>query len=148
MGDLTQSQFYMWRTLFALIHADNVVAPEELRFAAEALEDINFTFEQEQILRDDLVNPKDPAEMFAKITNQFDQIKFFKFAAKLVWVDGNYAREEKELMLALEAQHIKNIDLDAMIGHVDLEFEDASDRLPSPENLRGLMQEFKTRLFK
>ena len=43
---ITESQFYMWRTLFAISHADNVVSDEEIRFMTEALEDLPFNAER------------------------------------------------------------------------------------------------------
>lgn len=73
---VTESQFYMWRTLFAVSHADNIVTEEEMRFMIEALEDLPFSSEQREILSDDIVNPKDIVEMFGKISNNRDQAAF------------------------------------------------------------------------
>ena len=36
MKDITDSQFYMWRTLFAIVHVDDMVTEEEVHFMAEA----------------------------------------------------------------------------------------------------------------
>ena len=41
-GEVSESRFYMWRTLFSVAHADNVVTDEEIAFMAHILEDINF----------------------------------------------------------------------------------------------------------
>ena len=51
MKDITDSQFYMWRTLFAIVHVDDMVTEEEVHFMAEALEDIPFTPDQIAMLR-------------------------------------------------------------------------------------------------
>lgn len=126
MSEITDSQFYMWRTLFAMAHVDNTVSDEEVRFMAEALEDIPFSDEQESILRDDIKHPKDVGEMFGRISDDKDQAKFFEFAQKMVWVDGDYGKEEQEIMLKLQSQHIQTVDVDNLVGNIDLEFEDGS----------------------
>ena len=43
---VSESRFYMWRTLFAVAHADNVVADEEVEFMAHILEDVEFSDHQ------------------------------------------------------------------------------------------------------
>ncbi len=122
-GKVTESQFYMWRTLFALAHADHVVTSEEIRFMVEALEDIPFTEEQRSILSDDIAAPQDIVEMFGKISEATDQAGFFKFARELVWVDGDYGQEERDIMLRLKEIHVRNVDVDTLIDDVKLEFE-------------------------
>jgi uncharacterized membrane protein YebE (DUF533 family) len=120
---LTDSQFYMWRTLFALSHADGVVSNEEVRFMVEALEDIPFSDEQKTLLRDDIKSPRDPLEMFAKVTDMRDQAKFFQFARDIVHVDGDYGKAEQDLLLKLQKLHIKTADVDKLVGKMDLELE-------------------------
>ncbi len=124
MNSVTDSEFYMWRTLFALVHVDHHVTDEEVRFMAEALEDIPFSDEQRDILSTDIKAPQDVVEMFSKITNSRDQAKFFNFAREIVWVDGDYGQDEQNIMLKLEEIHIKNTVVDDLIGHVELELED------------------------
>ncbi len=121
--EVTESQFYMWRTLFALAHADHVVTSEEIRFMVEALEDIPFTEEQLRILSDDIATPQDIVQMFGKIAEARDQAEFFKFARELVWIDGHYGQEEREIMLKLQEIHVRDVDVDALIDEVKLELE-------------------------
>lgn len=121
-----ESQFNMWRTLFAMTHADDVVTDEEVRFMMEALEDLPFSKEQRDVLEDDIYNPKDIVEMFRKIDNPTRQAEFFKFARTLVWIDGDYGEEEQEIMLKLKQEHIQNVNIDNLIGKVDIELEDAN----------------------
>ncbi len=121
---ITDSQFYMWRTVFALAHADNVVTDEEVRYLAEILEDIPFTSEQEAILNIDIKEPQDIFEMFLKVTDPQDQALFFKFAQEIVWIDGEYGAEEQDIMLRLQKLHVSEIDLDEMIGKVDLQLDE------------------------
>lgn len=144
---INDSQFHMWRCLFALIHADNVIADEEVRYAAEVLEDIAFSDDQRHALCEDLRNAKSIAEMFKGITDVRDQAKFFKFAKDLVWVDRRYAREEKEVVLLLEAEHVKDLDLDGLAGHINFEFEDASTQTDTGSDIQKVIGVFKGTLF-
>ena len=155
---ITESQFYMWRTLFAISHADNVVSDEEIRFMTEALEDLPFSEEQKEVLRDDIVNGQDIVEMFGKISNNRDQAAFFNFARELVWVDGDYGKEEQDIMLKLKRLHIENVDVDDLIGNVGLQLEtDDDDRNFSGsgassggdgKNVKNIVYSFRERFLK
>lgn len=129
---ISQSQFFMWRTLFAVAHADNIVTDEEIAFMAHVLEDIDFSEEQTAILKDDIGNPKDIEMMFRGITEQEDRSKFFDFARDLVWVDGDFGTEEQSVMIKLFREHFQNTDVEKLVGQVRLEFED------DPFESRGL----------
>ncbi len=120
---VTQSQFYMWRTLFALTHADNIVTDEEIKFMANALEGVNFTDAQTTILMDDINNAKDVKEMFSAITDKGDRLKFFDFARELVWCDGNFDSEEQAVMVQLMEGHVQETNVDDLVGSVSLELE-------------------------
>lgn len=143
--NLTESKFYMWRALFAVAHADNVVSNEELRFMTEAMEDLPLCDEQERILREDIINPQDVIEMFKRITNPRHQAQFFKHAKELVWSDGEYDQKEQEMMLALGKEHLKSINLDNLVGKVDMEFEDVKPikktkpKMPPHQKKNGLL---------
>lgn len=124
---VTESQFYMWRTLFAVAHADEVLADEEIRFMMEALEDIPFTAAQKDILKDDISVPQDIEEMFMKISDHKDQAMFFHFARDLVWVDGDFDAAEQDVMIRLKRLHIQNVNVDSLIGNVGLQLESDDD---------------------
>jgi len=124
---VTESQFYMWRTLFAVAHADNVVTDEEISFMAHVIDDVNFTPEQTEILKDDIVNAKDIVEMFHRITEQDDRNEFFNLARDLVWVDGDFGSEEQDVMIKLFREHFVKTDVDELIGKVSLTLEDEDE---------------------
>lgn len=122
---ITDSRFYMWRTLFSVAHADNVVTDEEIEFMAHILEDVDFTDEQTDILKDDIVNPKNVELMFQGVTDQKDRIEFFDFARDLVWVDGDFGSEEQSVMIKLQQQHINRVNVDDMMEQIaTLQLED------------------------
>lgn len=121
---VSESQFYMWRTLFAVAHADDIVTKEEVEFMAHVLEDVDFTDEQTAILKDDIVNAKDIEQMFKGITSQDDRVRFFEFARDLVWVDGDFGEAEQSVMIKLFQDHFRKTNVDELIGKVTLELED------------------------
>ena len=120
---LNDSQFYMWRTLFAVAHADSVVSDEEVRFMAEALEDIPFSDDQRAVLNEDVKHAQNIEAMFAGISDVKDQAAFFKFAHELVHIDGEYGLEEQSIILKLQETHLRSADLDDLVGSVSLELE-------------------------
>lgn len=125
---VSNSEFYMWRTLFALAHADDIVTYEEIRFMAEVFEDVAFSDAQRRILEDDVKTPQDAEAMFRQVTDSKDQSAFFNHARRLVHIDGDYALEEQELMIRLQEIHVKSVNLDELVGTVALEFEDEQKR--------------------
>lgn len=128
MGEgVSESQFYMWRTVFALAHADNVVTQEEVRFMAEALAEVPFSEEQRGTLNKDAAEPQNIEAMFTGITDVKDQAAFFTFARELVHVDGDYGPEEQAIMLKLKELHVKTTNIDELIGMTSLELEDEAE---------------------
>lgn len=123
-SNVTDSQFYMWRAIFALAHADEVVSPEELRFMSETLEDIPFSEEQSAVLHNDAKDEQSVEAMFRKITDPVDQAEFFKFASKLAHIDGDFGAEEQEVMLRVKQLHLANVDIDELVGKVELSFDE------------------------
>lgn len=150
---VTESEFYMWRTLFAIAHADNVVTKEEIRFMVEVLEDIPFTDQQREVLTNDISDAQDIAEMFKGVTDPGDQARFFKFAHELVWVDGDYGKEEQDIMLKLKEAHIRNTDVDKLIGNIDLEFDEGvpprnAEFAPKKREPREVVFSFREQFFR
>jgi len=99
---LTESRFYMWRTVVAMVHADGVVTPHELAFVNDYISDIELSPSQLEILRDDLGVEQDIYEMFVNIKNRQDKIDFFSLARALSWCDGDLDQQEKEIIDRLQ----------------------------------------------
>lgn len=121
---VSESRFQMWRTLFAIAHADHIVTEEEQKFMEEALESVPFSLSQKTILEEDIKHPKDIIEMFEGISDFEDRSAFFDFARKLVWIDGDYGEEEQDIILKLKTAHMKTADAGKLIGHVMMELEE------------------------
>lgn len=121
---VSDSEFHMWRTLFAIAHVDEIVSKEEVRFMAEVLEDNFFNDDQRVILSDDIKDPQDISAMFEKITDKKDQAKFFSLARKLVHIDGDFGKAEQMAMLKVLSEHIRSVDVDELIGKMELQLEE------------------------
>lgn len=146
MAGVSESQFYMWRTVFAMAHADNVVTDEEIRFMAEALVDGGFSPEQRKVLEQDIKEPQDVFKMFGGISNPKDRSKFFMFARSMVYADGNYGPDEQHMMLQLKEIHMRDVNVDELIGSVEMQFEDEPKKQAAnaPEkDVRGILSAFK-----
>ena len=122
--NITSSQFNMWRTLFAIAHADNILAQGEIEYMAKILGEVDFSQEQNDILKDDIDNPKDIEEMFKGVTDVNDRIEFFSLARELVYADGDFGEEEQSAMIMLASKHFQQTNVDDLIGNIDLELED------------------------
>ncbi len=144
-GTITDSQFYMWRTVFALAHADDVVTDEELRFMSEALEDIPFSDAQKTTLQTDAKEERSVEEMFEKITDPLDQAEFFNIASQIVHIDGDFGDEEQEVMLRLKRLHLQDVDIDTLIGKVDLSFEDDVGGVPAERDFKKVVHSSRQR---
>lgn len=147
---ITDSQFYIWRTLFAVAHADDIVTDEEVQFMAHVMEDVDFTEEQTTTLKDDVVNPKDPVTMFHNIAEQKDRALFFDLARDLVWVDGDFDEAEQTVMVKLHKIHIRDTNVDNLVGNVGLELEEeisrpAGHQSPKKTNFFDVLNIFKNR---
>lgn len=136
-NEMSESRFYMWRTLFAVAHADDVVTDEEIEFMARTLEDIDFTDEQTSILKDDIVHPQNVEEMFRGMSDQTDRKEFFDLARKLVWVDGEFGVPEQGVMVNLLKNHFKDVDFDQLVGNVSLELEDDSRNVTDADSFEN-----------
>jgi len=149
---LTESQFYMWRTIFAIVHVDNVVAGEEIRFMAEALEDVPFSDEQRAILNDDIKNPQNIEAMFGGISDVRDQAAFFNYARAVVHIDGEYGMAEQDIMLKLQKLHMQNANLADLVGNVSLELEEDEpvrrESYAAPKTFRDKVSYFRDRFMK
>ena len=91
---LSKDEFYMWRTLFALAHIDEILTKEEKALIQSKLPVEELSDEQKQVLDGDGAIPQDPLQMFEHISDVRIQKNFFDIAYELVLVDGDYHKNE------------------------------------------------------
>lgn len=148
---VTDSEFHMWRAIFAISHADHVVSAEERRFMIKALNTNKFSPEQRAVLESDMEAPQDIATMFARIEEQKDRSRFFYFARMLLWCDGDFAAQEQKLLTELGKAHHKTVDFSKMVDTVKMEFEDShedwlrEDMKAAPAHKGGIFERFLDR---
>lgn len=121
---LERSQFYMWRAVFAMAHADNIVTGEEKKYLNNILEKEPFNAEQKRILMEDIDRPQDIAEMFVNIEDQNDRSQFFYHARMLVWSDGDFGEQEQKIMTRLKQTHVRTVDFDQIMKNLNLSIDD------------------------
>ncbi len=121
---ISPSAFAMWRTVFALAHAAEVVTPEEKSFLEAVLQREPFSDAQKAALRAGLKTPHDIAALFEQITDQEDRTRFFYHARQLVWCDGDFGAQEQEIMTRLERMHVGALDFNRLMLNVGLTLDD------------------------
>jgi hypothetical protein len=103
---VSESRFYMWRAVVAMVHADGVVTPHELSFVNDHVNAIRLSGAQTKIIGEDLKTPQDAYDMFARIYENQDKRDFFALARALSWCDGDFASQEENIIKHLEAVHM------------------------------------------
>lgn len=148
---LNDSEFNMWRTIFAMAHADNEVTKDELAFMYDALEKEDFSREQRAILEKDIEVAQDPAELFMKIGKQEDRSRFFYYARMMCWSDGNFDEQEQEIILRLKSLHVRNVDFEKMLQDVSMEIDEsdkeqmAADMSAGKHPIKNFLKRFRSR---
>ena len=102
---ISDSQFYMWRAVFALAHADLVITDEETDFMLSSLDTLDLSEQQRTTLENDIRDKQDALLMFQNITAADDQNEFFHLAYNLIWADGDHSPEEEHIIQKIKAYH-------------------------------------------
>ncbi len=121
---VSESRFNMWRAIFAMAHADDIVSEEETKFMKEAIERYDFSDKQREVLELDIKSPQHVGTSFSRITDSQDKSDFFTFARLMAWCDGDFDEQEQLILTELKKVHIKTLDFDTLVKDVKLSFED------------------------
>ena len=116
---LTDSQIYMWKTVIALIHADNVEHPEETNFIKDRMDKLQLNPEQRTELENTLQSPGSVEENFEKITDTRDRSQFIYFARLLFWSDGDFSKQERKIHQQLNENVIGKANLRKVMRRLD-----------------------------
>lgn len=147
---ITESRFYMWRAVVAMVHADGVVTPHELAFVNDYLKDIHLSKEQLDVIGADLRTPQDVYDMFARISDRQDRKDFFALARAVSWCDGDYDGQEKLIIERLEEVHMDDENLYLLeesrdvFNEVELSQNQWKSKTEYSENLFGFLNVLKT----
>jgi len=152
---VTESQFYMWRAVFAMAHADDVIEPSEAEMMSAVIWDFDFSEEQRTILEKDIVHKQDVMDMFRLIPDEKDRLNFFEFAYQMAKVDGVFSEAEQNILTQIQRRHNYSADISTMANsYISLDLEEdgtsqktvRSDTSGDAQNVGGL--KFFMTLFK
>ena len=98
MPGIHESEFAMWRAVFAFAYVDNVLSLEEQDLLHTYLKKVPFSPEQLGILKKDLAQPKDVLGLYKKITRAEDKERFCVLARAIVWCEGDMHEQERAIL--------------------------------------------------
>lgn len=105
---MTDSEFYMWRALFAFAVVDRVLTLEKRRILKNFLKGTVFTESQKAVLDRDMKAPKDVEWLFVRITAPEYRQKFCTLARELVGHQGADLPQAEQLLQHLSRLADKN----------------------------------------
>lgn len=111
---ISDSQFYMWRAVIAMVHADGVVTPHETAFIQDAIKDLGLSEGQLGVMSNDLKTPQDSYEMFSRISDVQDKKKYFSLARAIGWSDGDLDKQERLIIKNLEKIHMNEEEMEML----------------------------------
>ena len=112
---VSDSEFNMWRAVFAFSLVDHVLSIEEQTLLQSYLATVPFSYSQLKTLRNDFVEPQDVEDMYAKITEKKDKERFCMLARALVWSEGNMDEQERTILRRLSCMK-SGMDSDILKG--------------------------------
>ena len=95
---VSNSEFNMWRAVFAFSLVDRLLTVEEQSLLSGYLSSVPFSTQQKNILLDDFKNPQDVEKFYNKITDGKDRARFCELARTLVWSKGDMDLQEKIIL--------------------------------------------------
>ena len=98
MPGIHESEFAMWRAVFAFAYVDNILSLEEQDLLHTFLKKVDFSKEQLATLKKDLADPKDVVGLYKKITRAQDKERFCVLARAIVWCEGNMHEQERAIL--------------------------------------------------
>ena len=99
---ISDSEFYMWRAVFAFSFADGVLSVEEQDILSQHIARVPFSKRQMEILHEDFKEPKDAEEMYKGIIDDQDKERFCSLARALAWCEGDMDAQEKLILRRLD----------------------------------------------
>lgn len=112
------SQFYMWRCVVAIAHADGMVQAEEREYLNRIFGRMGLTADQRETFRQDIAAPQDIAALLAHINEPEWRGQLIYFAGLLARADGVLAPSEDQLIKKLHAGQMASLDMDQIRADV------------------------------
>ena len=84
-NNIPQSEFDMWRAVFAFSLVDNTLSLEEQKLLQSSAKTVPFSQTQIDTLKDDFKKPQNVEDLYRKITDPKDKQRFCVLARALAW---------------------------------------------------------------
>ena len=98
MPGIHESEFAMWRAVFAFTYVDNVLSLQEQDLLHTFLKKVSFSKDQLDTLKKDMAEPKDVVSLYKKITQAEDKERFCVLARAIVWCEGDMHEQERAIL--------------------------------------------------
>ncbi len=95
---VSDSEFNMWRAVFAFALVDNVLSIEEQDLLQSYLKQVPFSPKELEALREDFNKKQNVEAMYKRISEPKDKSRFCVFARALVWSDGDMEQQEANIL--------------------------------------------------
>lgn len=95
---MDDSEFYMWRAVFAFALADRELSDREQDLLNGFRESVHFSPEQLIVLRNDFTHPHDVELLYQNITQPEHKHRFCAMVRALAWSDGDLAKQEEIIL--------------------------------------------------
>lgn len=112
------SQFYMWRCVVALAHADGMVQDAERAYLNRIFGNMALTDEQKSTFQSDLSQPQDIAQLLSHINEPEWRGQLVYFAGLLARADGVLDPTEDAILKKLRADQMASLDMDQIRADV------------------------------
>lgn len=115
---LGTGQFYMWRCVIALAHADGMVQQGERDYLSRIFGNMNLSDEQRRIFHADMAEAQDIAQLLTHINEPEWRGQLVYFAGLLARADGVLDPQEDHLLKKLRADQMSSLDMDQIRADV------------------------------
>jgi uncharacterized membrane protein YebE (DUF533 family) len=112
------SQFYMWRCVVALAHADGMVNAGERDYLNAVFGRMGLTPEQKAVLQGDMAAAQDIGQLLTHINEPEWRGQLVYFAGLLARADGTLDPQEDHLLKKLRADQMSGLDMEQIRADV------------------------------
>jgi len=122
-NDVGTSQFYMFRCVIAMAHADHIVSAEETAYVMGFIKKLPFSAEQKSTLLADLEEQQEVSTLLSHINEPKYRGQVVYFARLLAHKDGNLHPKEDELLKYFKIATSDNLDMEGIRASVNEEVQ-------------------------
>ena len=154
---ISTSQFYMWRAVIAVAHADDLVQDAERAYLNRVIANMDrvngLTDDQKSIFAADIETPQKISDLLPYINDPQWRGQLIYFAGMLAHADGTLDPREDDIIKKLRADQMASLHLDEIRAHAKqvtadelFKHEMELNALRPQTGLSGLLDAFLLRL--